>query len=216
MAVNDREHDCMPLDWWLAKKLGQHLHQSRFGGLDIKTQVTVEDGVPSDCIVAIPLHPDNEEAAKRIVECYVRSELGEKCRVTVNGTGRYVVHASVGDCGTTGRKLAVDFYGGNCRIGGGSPWTKDPTKADLSLNLYARKLAVDFVKKHGIDEAHVQIACCIGQKRISIDIYDRHGELLDKYTECKGPAEVIEELGLKDTSYARLCREGLFTLKGLA
>lgn len=118
--------------------------------------------MPSDCIVAIPLHPDNEDVAKRVVEYYVKSVIGEKCRVTVNGTGRYVVHSSMGDCGTTGRKLAVDFYGGNCRIGGGSPWTKDPTKADLSLNLYARKLAVDFMKAHSIDEVHVQTSCCIG------------------------------------------------------
>ena len=46
---------------------------------------------------------------------------------------------------TTGRKLAVDFYGGNCVIGGGSPWTKDGTKADLSLNLLARARAVSYI-----------------------------------------------------------------------
>jgi S-adenosylmethionine synthetase len=62
--------------------------------------------------------------------------------VIINGTGKYVQHGPIADCGITGRKLAVDFYGGNGRIGGGSPWTKDPSKADLTLNLYARYLAV--------------------------------------------------------------------------
>ena len=66
-----------------------------------------------------------------------------------NGTGRYVKHSSFGDSGTTGRKLAVDFYGGNCIIGGGSPWTKDGTKADLALNLYARFVAKQWAVKTG-------------------------------------------------------------------
>lgn len=63
--------------------------------------------------------------------------------------GTYVKHSTFGDCGTTGRKLAVDFYGGNCPIGGGSPWTKDGTKADLSLNMLARKFAKENAIKTG-------------------------------------------------------------------
>ena len=55
--------------------------------------------------------------------------------------GVYKSHSSIADCGVTGRKLAVDFYGGNEKVGGGSPWTKDGSKADLTLNLLARNIA---------------------------------------------------------------------------
>ena len=44
MAVPSREQCFMPLDCWLAKKTGDFLYEKRFGGLDIKTQVAVEDG----------------------------------------------------------------------------------------------------------------------------------------------------------------------------
>ena len=71
-------------------------------------------------------------------------------QLIINGTGKYIKHASMGDCGTTGRKLAVDFYGGNCNVGGGSAWTKDGTKADLTLNLYARMLALNYMRQTGL------------------------------------------------------------------
>lgn len=161
MAVPSREQCFMPLDCWLAKKTGDFLYEKRFGGLDIKTQVAVENGEAVQCIAAVPMLPEHAEAAHGAVRNYLQSVLGQKCKLVVNGTGSYVKHSSFGDCGTTGRKLAVDFYGGNCRIGGGSPWTKDPSKADLTLNLYARKLAVDFSLKTG-KTCYVSMSCCIG------------------------------------------------------
>lgn len=209
MAVDDDAHDCLPLDYWTARRIGDHLYERRFGGLDVKTQVTTENGKPVDCVVAVPLRPENESVARKVIEHYARSVVGDKCRVTVNGTGRYVTHSSMGDCGTTGRKLAVDFYGGNCRIGGGSPWTKDPSKADLTLNVYARKLALDFVKAHKIPEARVQISCCIGQRRIAVDVYDARGNALDKYVEFRRPREIIAELGLDRACYKNLCKAGI-------
>ena len=38
------------------------------------------------------------------------------------------------------------FYGNGCQIGG-SPWTKDGSKADLTLNLFAKDIANNGVKK---------------------------------------------------------------------
>ena len=35
----------------------------------------------------------------------------------------------------------------NAPIGGGSPWTKDGTKADLVLNLYVRQRAIQELKQ---------------------------------------------------------------------
>lgn len=137
MATNTPETDYMPKDWWLARKIGKHLYDTRYAGIDIKTQVTLKDDRIDEIVVAVPMnhrHFDTDIAAAVAFCCNGSREY----KLHVNGTGRYVKHGPIGDCGITGRKLAVDFYGGNCRIGGGSPWTKDGTKADLSLNLLAR------------------------------------------------------------------------------
>ena len=165
MAVNDPKRGYMPKDYWLAREIAQSLVKRGFGGLDVKTQVTVEDGLPVECVVAIPILPECEEAATGTIRNYVQSILGGDCRVIVNGTGRYVTHGSIGDCGTTGRKLVADFYGGNSKIGGGSPWGKDPTKADVTLNILARDRALKFLRERNLDEVHCAISCCIGRTR---------------------------------------------------
>lgn len=129
----------------------------------------------------------------------------------IGGTGAYVKHASVGDCGTTGRKLAVDFYGGNCRIGGGSPWTKDPTKADLTLNLYARILAKEALRKYpNTVTTYASIGCCIGRPEIDVTIYDEHHNVLETSTYKKTAKELIAKYELDKPIYAKLCMNGLW------
>lgn len=55
MAVNSPETDFMPHDWWLARKIGKHLYDNRIAGLDIKTQITMEDNRIDEVVVAIPM-----------------------------------------------------------------------------------------------------------------------------------------------------------------
>ena len=133
-------------------------------------------------------------------------------KLAVNGTGKFVKHGPIGDCGTTGRKLAVDFYGGNCRIGGGSPWTKDGSKADLTLNLLAREKALEFLKKHpDIQEVHCSIACRIGSPEIIVSLYDGHLNELTSYRETVDPAAIIDRFFLRKPRFAQLCRNGLLS-----
>lgn len=208
MATNDKKCGYMPKDFYLAKRLGMSLYRSCVGGLDIKTQIVVSGGKVKKVIVAIPL---NEKQEIKDVEQAVRSLIKGRYKLIINGTGKYVKHASAGDCGTTGRKLAVDFYGGNCNVGGGSPWTKDGTKADLTLNIYARKKALEYVKKHKVKYAKCGIGCCIGKKEIDITIWDEHNKELESYSETTSPSELIKEFGLDKPIYASLCKYGLFT-----
>ncbi len=210
MAVNSPDTDYMPKDFYLAKKLGQELFNSGLGGLDVKTQVVIDGDDVNKVIVAIPLLTDDTTA----VQSKVREVIPGDYELIINGTGRYVKHASIGDCGTTGRKLAVDFYGGNCNVGGGSPWTKDGSKADLTLNLYARKIALDYVKEHGVPYAKCGIGCCIGQKEIEITIWDEHNNELASYKESKSPSELVALFNLKKPIFADMCRYGLFTQGG--
>jgi len=153
----------MPKDIYLARKIGKHLFDTKYAGLDIKTQVTLYNNEVKEVIVAIPmLYKHNKTDIQNIVKYIIGKN--KNYNIIINGTGRYVKHASMGDCGTTGRKLAVDFYGGNCNVGGGSPWTKDGSKADLTLNLYARKIALDYIKSTGAPYCKCGISCCIGKK----------------------------------------------------
>lgn len=191
----------------LAKELCHDLFHSGTGGLDIKTQVVMDDNRVVKVIVAIPLQDD---ADMEKVENLVRRHKGcGKCEVIVNGTGRYVKHSSIADCGTTGRKLAVDFYGGACRIGGGSPWTKDGSKADLTLNLYARELAKEAARNCQCD-VFVSLACCIGKKQIEFSICDAADNIIAEGIEETDPAELRRHYKLDTPIYASMCRWGLF------
>ena len=149
MATNTPETDYMPKDWWLARKIGLHLYDIRYAGIDIKTQVTLKDDRIDEIVVAIPMNHRHFDAdvANAVAFCCDGSR---EYKLHINGTGRFVTHGPVGDCGVTGRKLAVDFYGGNCKLGGGAVFNKDGTKADLTLNLLARARALSYIKEHGI------------------------------------------------------------------
>lgn len=116
MATNSTETFGMPYDHTVAKRLCKALFESGLGGLDIKTQVVTRNDKVEKVIVAIPLLDDT---SKKTVKHFVRSRVRGAYQLIINGTGRYVKHSSIADCGTTGRKLAVDFYGGNSKIGGG-------------------------------------------------------------------------------------------------
>ena len=131
---------------FLAQKLNNALYEKALKsdnlGLDIKTQITLDEkNNITTAIVAIPMLK-KEDLTDFVIETLNQTPQN----IIINGTGSYTTHSSIADCGITGRKLAVDFYSTACPIGGGSPWTKDASKADLTLNLYARKLAIDYLK----------------------------------------------------------------------
>ena len=196
----------MPYEHSVAKRLCRELFESGIGGLDIKTQVVTDDGKITKVIVAIPLLP---ETSVKTVKSFVRRRVRGHYKLIINGTGRYVRHSTIADCGTTGRKLAVDFYGGACRIGGGSPWTKDGSKADLTLNLAARKLAVEYAIENRCD-VFVSLACCIGKRAVDFCITDAAGNVLNEGTSDFDPETLRRNYRLDTPIYASMCRWGLF------
>lgn len=211
MATPDKEWGGMPLDHSLAKTLCKDLYDSGVGGIDIKTQVVMDGENVTKVIVAIPLNPDKGTATPQQIEEYIRKVIcqREPYEVIVNGTGRYVAHGPIADCGTTGRKLAVDFYGGNCVIGGGSPWTKDGSKADLSLNLVARRLAKNYADDMGLT-CYTRLACCIGKQDVDFCVTDNVGNTIAEGVMVLPPSDVIREFKLDTPCYASMCRWGLF------
>jgi S-adenosylmethionine synthetase len=208
LAVNSPASSYMPRDHFLAGKLGQAVFESGLGGLDIKTLVSTHNGRAVEVVVAVPLPENNwgdvmvRDLAENITGCQ---------QIILNGTGRYITHSSIADCGVTGRKLAVDFYGGNCRIGGGSPWGKDATKADVTLNIHARQLALDFLRKSKRHTVGCAISCSIGSSEIRIVYFDGAGRELRHEQATAHPADLIARYGLNRPVFAGLCREGLFS-----
>lgn len=199
----------IPDELYLARKLNRALYEkarkSDQLGIDIKTQITVEGNRVMTAIVAIPM------LKKVDLRSYIIEVLEQDPgQIIVNGTGDYIQHSSVADCGITGRKLACDFYAASSPIGGGSPWTKDPSKADFTLNLYARKLAVENLANY--DEVWVYLSSCIGRSCLpSATLKWRKGKQYGEklLSDIMLPSALISELKLRRPIYADLCMFGL-------
>ena len=127
-----------------------------------------------------------------------------------------MVHSSVGDAGVVGRKLAVDFYGLNCPVGGGCPWGKCGTKADVTLNIAARYFALkELLANLGMHKTvYTKISCCIGQSKCLVAYLDEKHELFKQEQMDIVPSGIIHKLGLDGSGcndmFFRLCRNDLF------
>ena len=195
---------------FLARKLCHALYLKALGndniGLDIKTQITLNDyGHVDTAVVAIPMLE-----AQNLTTFIVQTLGCIPNNLIVNGTGTYKTHSSIADCGITGRKLACDFYSTACPIGGGSPWTKDPSKADLTLNIYSRQLAMEHLADN--DECFVYLSACIGRSELPSAVVKTIKAGIETTTSIeinKTPSEIIALLGLKQPVFAKLCRIGL-------
>ncbi|MEI3582173.1 MAG: methionine adenosyltransferase domain-containing protein [Alphaproteobacteria bacterium] len=194
---------------YLARYLNNALYikarESKNLGIDIKTQITLNHyGHIETAVVAIPmLEPEN-------LTFFIVKTLGAMPdNLIINGTGAFKTHSSVADCGVTGRKLACDFYGTAAPIGGGSPWTKDSSKADVTLNIYARRLALQYLEDN--DECFVYLSSCIGRAELPSATVKtiKDGVATTTTIEInKKPFELAEKLDLTKPVFAKLCRNG--------
>lgn len=194
---------------YLVRKLNRALYdkarQSDNLGIDIKTQITLNDDRIETAIVAIPMLHDED------LTDFIVSVLGEKpAHIIINGTGHYTYHGSIADCGITGRKLACDFYSTAAPIGGGAPWTKDPSKADLTLNVYARILACENLADN--DECFVYLSSCIGRAELPSGLIKTIKNGIVSYRDLwcnQKPSTLIKAYGLDKPIYAKLCDKSI-------
>lgn len=218
-ADPDGDEFMMPKSHSLAKNLCFMLYNQAkdegIGGLDIKTEIILDtsNGWIEKIIAAVPCRSDEEYQTifQSIKDWFNETEtdLPFYPEIILNGTGNYVMHGPIADCGVTGRKLAVDFYGGEFQIGGGSPWTKDGSKADITLNLYARQLAVAFAKKHKT-AVKVSLACCIGKSEVNYSVNTPCGDEIESGIIDLKQSVLKKELGLDKPIFTSTCWFGLF------
>lgn len=225
MATNEKEYGYMPRDKYFANAIGTMLYKAALSGeakigLDIKVLVSIKDEhTIEQVVVAAPMTAMNSIMAKGFIKGAVDGLLerhGYRLNeLIVNGTGSYVIHSTVGDAGVVGRKLAVDFYGLNCPIGGGTTWGKDGTKADVTLNLYARyrSLKTMLERKGVFQKVFTKIGCCIGQSKCLMSQEDQDHKVFNEETFDIIPSETIKLFGLDGSvpgMFWSLCENGLF------
>ena len=241
--------ELMPLPITLAHKLAMKLAEVRkkkvlpYLGPDGKTQVTVEyrDGkaVRVDYVVIAASHtaavvtPDGkfttDEAKQEIIAKVVRPVVGDlldkKTKITVNGTGKFLVSGPQADTGLTGRKIIVDTYGGWAVHGGGAFSGKDPTKVDRSAGYMARYVAKNIVAAGLAEECLVQLGYCIGlvdPVSVMVNTYGT-GKLSDEALSKLvrkvfplSPQGIIDHLKLRRPMYCPTAAYGHFGRKEFA
>jgi S-adenosylmethionine synthetase len=241
--------ELMPLPIMLAHQLAMKLAEVRKKKVlpylcpDGKTQVTVEyrDGKPvrADYVVIAASHTaavvtrdgrfTTEDAKREIIARVVRPVLGDlldrKTRITVNGTGKFVVSGPQSDTGLTGRKIIVDTYGGWAMHGGGAFSGKDPTKVDRSAGYMARYVAKNIVAARLAEECLVQLAYCIGlvdPVSVMVNTFGtgkRSDEALSKLVRRVfplSPKGIIDHFDLRKPVFRKTAAYGHFGRKGFA
>jgi S-adenosylmethionine synthetase len=227
--------ELMPLPIMLSHKLSQRLTQVRkeniIQGLrpDGKSQVSVEyeDDVPKrvDTVVIAAQHDEcdilnlRKEILNKVIKPVLGDYFDDNTRVFINKTGVFILGGPAGDTGVTGRKIIVDTYGGMGRHGGGAFSGKDPSKVDRSAAYAARYVAKNIVAARLADKCEVQVSYVIGYAEplnIFVECFgtnkiphEKIEELVRKNFSLK-PAEIINELGLKNPIYRKTCSYGHF------
>jgi len=241
--------ELMPLPITLAHKLAMKLTEVRkkkvlpYLGPDGKTQVTVEyrDGKPVrvDYVVIAASHTaaavtrdgkfTTDEAKQEIIARVVRPVVGnlldKKTKITVNGTGKFLVSGPQADTGLTGRKIIVDTYGGWAVHGGGAFSGKDPTKVDRSAGYMARYVAKNIVAAGLAEECLLQLGYCIGlvdPVSVMVNTYGT-GKLSDEALSKLvrqvfplSPGGIIDHLKLRQPVYRKTAAYGHFGRKEFA
>ena len=203
-AVAIPETNYLPVEHWLANRLGRRLtqlrgdHQDLALGLDGKVIVIVgESDEPAwtlrgfSCSLQQRAGAD-DIALHRVVRRTLESELKSLSEtlphlsakvpeeISVNGVGAFDVGGPEGDNGLSGKKLVVDAYGPGVPIGGGALSGKDFFKADRAGALHARRVAKAVVMTGAAREATVTLCWFPGEPSAQLlSIESGDGKSLD-------------------------------------
>jgi S-adenosylmethionine synthetase len=212
----------MPAEYEAARTLCKAIQNLRLTkavswvGADAKTQVTLGDGGHVErVVIAVQHEPEyrgitdpralQDLFKNDLMHMAVWPKLGDvdPDKMTVNGTGSFVVGGPIGDAGMVGRKIVVDAYGPHVPVGGGAYSGKDPTKVDRSAAYMARHIAKTAVALgvRGAQSATVSLAYGIGLRQPDmIRAVTGTGEDISPWVRARfpdlSPRAIIDTLGL--------------------
>jgi S-adenosylmethionine synthetase len=205
-ACNDTA-ELIPRETLLARQLNQYLFE--FWPHDGKTQITLKDN-QIHAIVASFQHAKHADLLTYVKKWLKTTGSTDKPIIHVNPTGDWDQGGFDADTGLTGRKLVVDNYGPQIPIGGGCFSGKDPSKVDRSAAYMARRIAVDYLKKHDATEVFCHLAYAIGEAEpleATVTI-DGKQQIVKGYDLT--PNGIIKTLKLRSPQYEQTARYGHF------
>ncbi len=202
--------ELLPLEEVLSRRLNQFLYER--WPFDGKTQVTLL-GSEIIAVVASFQHAPTAELKAAVEEWLQMQEytpLTCAPKLHINPAGDWHIGGFKADAGLTGRKLIVDNYGPRVPIGGGAFSGKDATKVDRSAAYMARRIAVDYLRKHQAQEVLVRLAYAIGYDRPveATAIVDGQECIITDYD--LSPRGIIKHLKLTRPTYEPTARYGHF------
>ena len=191
----------MPKEYELARNLCRKIYEVYPN--DGKTQVTLEDGKVTTIVASFKnvTHDKLLGLTKSILSAE---------EYLINPAGDWQMGGFDSDTGLSGRKIVIDAYGPRVPVGGGSFSGKDYTKIDRSGAYMARKIAVDYLKKHNAKEVLVRLAYAIGKPLpvMAVAIIDGKEEQISGYD--LSPKGIREFLQLDKVSFAEISQWGHF------
>lgn len=203
--------ELLPLEFVLARKLNQYLY--KLWPYDGKTQVTTKDGKVHTVVASFQNAP-TDELEVRVREWVQQHSESEDVIYHINPAGDWSIGGFYADAGLTGRKLAVDNYGPYIPVGGGAFSGKDPSKVDRSAAYIARKIAVDYLRRHGADEVYVYLAYAIGYDQPVQAVAVVDGLEVEVTGYDLSPNGIIDSLDLRRPIYEETARYGHFGYPG--
>ncbi|QVI98753.1 methionine adenosyltransferase [Corynebacterium diphtheriae] len=238
--ATDETSQRLPLPLVLAHDICQRLDKARTEGTirgigcDGKAQVSLryEDGqaVGVEAVVVSIQHTKDTslEELRRTVRTQVIApalarhdlHIDEDSLVLVNPAGPFTLGGPAADTGLSGRKLAVDTYGGLAPHGGGAFSGKDATKVDRSAAYMARLIAETIVDAHLADEAVVALSYAIGKADpVAVSVDSRGTSIVTDEILAQAvravfdlrPEAIIEQLRLRQPLFAEHATYGHFT-----
>jgi S-adenosylmethionine synthetase len=205
-ATSETE-ELLPLEVVLSRRLNQHLFKT--WATDGKTQVTLKDG-KIETVVASFQHSKSAELKDAINDWLKTNKHTYEVRIYVNPTGDWDQGGFDADSGLTGRKLVIDNYGPQIPIGGGAFSGKDATKVDRSAAYMARRIAVDYLKKHSSEKVFCYLAYSIGVAQPVEATVVADGKYMTVNGYDLTPKGIIELLELRQPQYEPTARYGHF------
>lgn len=204
--------ELMPIEFMLSRDLNRFIFEKYGKKDDGKTQVTLDTKTGEIlALVASFQNISKDELFADLKEWADRKNLKfKKSEIYCNPAGDWHIGGFEADTGVTGRKLMVDNYGPRIAVGGGAFSGKDPTKVDRSAAYMARRVAVDYLRKHKAKEVFSYLAYAIGKaeplqatvivdgKELPIEGYDLT------------PKGIIDFLDLRKPQYEATARYGHF------
>lgn len=205
--ANAETENLLPLEVDLSRSLNRFIYkQFPFDG---KTQITTDSGKIATVIASFQ-NSSKKELENLINEWLDQQNQKHSVQIFANPAGDWYIGGFDADTGLTGRKIAIDSYGPRIPVGGGAFSGKDASKVDRSAAYMARKIAVDYLKKHRAKEVICQLAYAIGvaEPVEAIVIIDGKEKAVSNYDLT--PLGIIKFLDLRRPQFAKTAQYGHF------